>query len=333
MSKGYFIFCILILWSASIIAQKPGDKVLSVFVDEYNQQWFGTDKGLLRKCGDVWKAYNTQPGSPGIVNDLELQSMELAVIWIGTTKGIIKVNYTATEIRSAIFYDSLLTTFKSNNIRAIAFDNLSAGYFSTPAGIGVFTNAVWKFYTRLFEVFRNEFTSVKAKGDTIYFGTKGEGVARITRYLDGYTGASAYVTPWSALPGDSITCIFFDSKGHQWYGTNKGITRHIGNAAKEGWDFSLTDELPNQHVTAIAEDKQGNIWIGTRGGLVELGTDLNIINTWLVSNGLPSDVINDIYIGKDQTLWIGTDLGASHFNGSSFSNIRTSDFTKDFIDL
>ena len=324
---------ILLLYLEQIYAQRPGDKVLSVFVDEFDHQWFGTDKGLLRKCGDIWKPYNTQPGSPGIVNDIELQNTEPAVIWIGTNTGIIKVNYSADAIRSATFYNSSVTSFKSDNINAITFDNKSAVYFSTPAGIGVFVNAVWKFYTRLFEVFRNEFTSAKAKGDTIYFGTKGEGVARITRYLDGYTGASAYVTPWSALPGDSITCIFFDSKGHQWYGTNKGISRHIRSAAKEGWDFSLTDELPNKHVTAIAEDKQGNLWIGTMGGLVKLSPGLNIINTWFVSSGLPSDVVNDIFIEKDQTVWIGTDLGASHFNGSVFSNIRTSDFAKDFIDL
>jgi hypothetical protein len=45
------IFIILITYTLN--AQKPGDMVLSIFVDEFGCQWFSTDNGLLRKCGDT----------------------------------------------------------------------------------------------------------------------------------------------------------------------------------------------------------------------------------------------------------------------------------------
>jgi ligand-binding sensor domain-containing protein len=333
MSERFLLFCFFILVGKVITPQVPGDKVRSVYVDEYGQQWFGTDKGLLRRCGDGWKTYNTGTNSPGIVNVIEHQEGINGVIWIGTNSGIIRINYSSKSILNSVHYNSVQTEFKSDKIKAIAFDNKLTGYFATPAGIGVFSNTVWKFYTKLFEVFRNEFTSARVKGDTIYFRTIGEGVARITRYLDGYTGASAYVKPWSAIPSDTITCIFFDSKGHQWYGTNQGISRHVSNEAKEGWNFRLADELPDKHVTAIEEDFSGNIWIGTMRGLVKLNKDLKIINTWYVRNGLPSDIINDIFIENDKSVWIGTDLGVSHFNGHEFINIRTSRYARAFIDL
>ena len=334
MAKRIFL-CIYIftLSISKILAQKPGDKVFSIFADEFDHQWFGTDNGLLRKCGDIWKAYNTQPGLPGVVNDIKHQNTKVAELWIGTTMGIVKVSYSSTDITSSVIYNSSVTTFHSDSINSITFDEKNNGYFATPKGIGIFANAVWRFYTRLIDIVRNEFTSSGARGDTIYFGTRGEGVARVIKYIDGYTGASSYIRPWSFLTGDTITSVFIDLKGYQWYGTNKGISRHSNIEAKEGWDFTLTDQLPDKHVTAITGDNKGNIWIGTMGGLVELSNDLSRINTWNSVNGLPSDAVHAIFIDKDQSVWIGTDLGASHFDGSVFSNFKTSDFAKDYIDF
>jgi ligand-binding sensor domain-containing protein len=333
MSLRSFLVCIVLFCVSEIMAQKPGDKVLSLFVDEFNQVWFGTDKGLLRKCGDVFKAYYALPGSPGQVNDIKHPKTVDSELWIGTTTGIIRLIYSSSDIRSSTFFDTTATTSASKNIRALEFDDRNVCYFTTSRGIGIFANSAWRFYTKFFDIIRDEFTSIGAKGDTMYIGTLGEGVARIVKRADGYTGASSYITPWSAIHGDSINAILIDSKGNQWYGTNKGLSRHSSTEAKEGWDISLIDELPDRHVTCLAEDTRGNIWIGTRGGLVELDSDLTRINTWTSEKGLPSDVINCIFVCKDQSVWIGTDLGASYFNRSVFFNIRTSDYGNNFIQL
>ncbi len=324
---------VLFLCISGIFAQKPGDRVLSIYVDEFDHQWFGTDNGLLRKCREVWKAYNIKPGYPGIINDIRHQNIKDPELWLGTTRGVVKVVYSSLNISSSVVYDSSITSFHSDIINSITFDDKNIGYFTTPIGIGIFAKAIWRFYTRLIDIIRDEFTSAAAKGDTIYFGTKGEGVARVVKGVDAYTGASAYLRPWSSLTGDSVTSIYIDTKGQQWYGTNNGISRHSNIEAKEGWDFSLTDQLPDKHVTTITGDVSGNIWIGTRGGLVKLGSDLKTINTWTVDDGLPSNVINTLFVDNDYSVWIGTDNGASHFNGTGFSNIKTSDYTRDFINF
>lgn len=326
--------CILCLFAItySLTAQKPGDKVLSVFVDEYGHQWFGTDSGLLLKNSDVYKAYFTGPDIPGTVNDIEHQDTpEGPVMWIGTNSGIIRISYLSDVIISGTFYTAGATKFQSDIINAIAFDNKNTGFFTTSSGIGIFAKDVWSYISKIKDIDKNKFTAAKAKGDTIYLGTNGEGVARMVKTVDGYSGASSFVNPWSALTGNNITCIFIDSKGYQWYGTDKGISRHSKMDAKEGWDFSLTDQLPNQYITCISEDNYGNIWIGTRGGLVKLSPYLSVAATFTESNGLPSCSINDIFIEKDGSIWVGTDLGAAQFKGSSISNIRTSEYTKNFI--
>lgn len=329
--KPALILFLLILIFFQVPAQQSGDKVRSIYIDEYGNQWFGTDSGLLRKQKDVWKGYYLKTGLPCVVNDIKKKNRNDQDLWIATSAGLYKVSYTAEAISGITEFNSSKTNFRSDEINAITFDEKDAGYFATPKGIGVFVNEVWKFYTRLQDIFRNEFTSVRAKADTVYFGTKGEGIARIVRNIDGYTGASSYISPWSPLPGDSITSVFIDSGGNQWYGTTRGLTRHSNTEAKEGWNFSLTDEIPCRYVTSIAEDRLGNFWIGTHCGLFKLSADLRKLDIWTVKDGLPSDRINCIYPDKDQSVWIGTSRGASHFAGSGFTNFRTSEFTRDLI--
>ncbi len=332
MSGRTNLFFLLLLIVSVSDAQKPGDKVLKVFVDEYGCQWFGTDKGLLRKSGDVWKAYPVQPDSPGIVNDIGHQlTPSGSVLWIGTMNGIIKITYSAKAVTSASRFTSKTNSFLSDIINGITFDKYASAFFATPAGIGILANATWRFITKIKDISDNKISSARAKGDTIFFGTTGEGVARLVRSVDGYSGATSFVPPWSALAGNNITCVFIDSKGHQWFGSDKGLSCHSKFDAKEGWDDLYTEKLPDQYVTVITEDKSGNIWVGTHGGLVRFSSGQSAVSTWTIADGLPSAIINDIFIDKDGSLWIATDLGAAHFNGSGFSGIKTSDYAKDFL--
>jgi ligand-binding sensor domain-containing protein len=159
----------------------------------------------------------------------------------------------------------------------------------------------------------------------------GEGVARIVKNVDAYTGASSLMAPWSALPGNDITCIFVDSKGYRWFGSDYGLSRHSGPEAKEGWDESYAKYLPDPRVSSIAEDRNGNIWIGTFGGLVRFTRgEKGNLSVWTVEKGLPSNTILDIFITQQGSLWIGTDRGAACFDGSGFSVLKTSDQAKAF---
>lgn len=327
------LFCIFIFISISAIAKKPGDKVLAIYIDEFGHQWIGTDNGLLVRFGNTAKAYKVNPGSPGIVTDIVSQDANgTPVIWIGTENGTGRIKYNSEGITAFSFFSKDTTKFNSEIINAIDFDNKNSGFFVTPVGVGIFSNNIWEYRTDFFDIYENKFTSVRAKGDTIYFGTEGEGVGRMVSSVDGYTGASSLVRPWSPIVNDTINYIFFDSKGNQWYGTNKGLSRHSKLDAKEGWDFSLTDQLQNKYITCIAEDKSGNLWIGTRGGLVLLSSSLEIKKTFTVNDGLPSDNVCTVCV-YDESVLVGTEMGLAHLQGMEISITKTSDYTKDFIDL
>ncbi len=65
-----------------------------------------------------------------------------------------------------------------------------------------------------------------------------------------------------------VNCIFQDSKGFIWIGTQNGLNRFDG----EKFDiFSYnpveTNSISNNWIFAISEDNDKNLWIGTKGGL------------------------------------------------------------------
>lgn len=332
MNKCLIVY--LLLLSAFVShAQNRGDTVNAVFSDGYGSTWFGTDYGLLRKTGNTWKAYFTKDSEPGYVNSLtNQQTTPDNTLWIGTMKGVTKATYNAAGILSAVPYHKGNTLLQSDTVNNIAVSQFNTCFFATPAGLGILLDNVWSFIKTIGDVSSAEFKSAKAMGDTIYIATHGKGVARLVQKVDGFTGASSYVKPWSALPSDDVNCVFIDSKRNQWYGTSEGLARHTSIKAKEGWDIYLTSELPNPHINAIAEDPDSNIWIGTPGGLTKLEIDSThiTITNYTSTEGLPDNHINSIYVLGNNSIWIGTDKGASYYDGTKFENVLTSAYARDF---
>lgn len=65
-----------------------------------------------------------------------------------------------------------------------------------------------------------------------------------------------------------VNCIFQDSRGYIWLGTQNGLNRFDG-ATFEVYNFNPfdTNSISNNWIYAIDEDSDGNLWVGTKGGL------------------------------------------------------------------
>jgi ligand-binding sensor domain-containing protein len=78
-----------------------------------------------------------------------------------------------------------------------------------------------------------------------------------------------HLTIDDGLSQNKINCIYQDSRGYMWFGTNEGLNKY------DGYEFTVfgkgnnnLEKLSDDWVQCIFEDSKGNLWIGTgTGGL------------------------------------------------------------------
>ena len=128
------------------------------------------------------------------------------------------------------------------------------------------------------------------------------------------------------LSSNHVKCIFQDSFGFIWFGTDKGITRYDGrnfviynNNPKDSLSLSHND------VTRIIEEPgTRNLWISTLGGLNYFDRKNKIFKRFLydsLSNSVSNNVIYDIAYA-DSTLWIGTQGYLDAFRNGKFTHYK-----------
>jgi ligand-binding sensor domain-containing protein/signal transduction histidine kinase/CheY-like chemotaxis protein/AraC-like DNA-binding protein len=108
-----------------------------------------------------------------------------------------------------------------------------------------------------------------------------------------------------------IKCIYKDSRGFMWFGTDDGLNLY------DGVSFTIFENTPddpgsisNSDINAIAEDSGGRLWIGTAKGLNLFDREhfsfLRISDTLAGEQDIARMYINSIYIDSDSAVWIGT---------------------------
>ena len=76
------------------------------------------------------------------------------------------------------------------------------------------------------------------------------------------------------------------------------------------------DALPRSPVISLAQTRNGDVWMGTRdAGLFRLTGG----KTLAIHRGLPDLKVNCVAPDGDQGLWVGTDNGVAHWNGSELT--------------
>ncbi|MFN8209274.1 MAG: two-component regulator propeller domain-containing protein [Bacteroidales bacterium] len=122
----------------------------------------------------------------------------------------------------------------------------------------------------------------------------------------------------NGLLDEKIHCVFQDSKGWIWLGTDYGAYRFDGYTFTS---FDLNDEssiiLSNALIRVIYEDAQGIVWIGTDfQGLFKYDISKNLLEQFK-DKGFTHNSVWDILADGKHNLWLGTEGGLNYFNTST----------------
>lgn len=93
-----------------------------------------------------------------------------------------------------------------------------------------------------------------------------------------------------------VNCVFQDSRGFLWFGTQNGLNKYNGyNFEVYTYNPVDTNSLSNNWVYSIDEDRQGNLWIGTKGGLNQFDPGKSSFRRIRFSSGSDTVVAGYVY--------------------------------------
>ena len=129
------------------------------------------------------------------------------------------------------------------------------------------------------------------------------------------------------LPNNSIKCLFKDSRGLMWIGTEAGLCCYDGSSFKI---YNETNGLKYSEVWAIAEDNDHNLWLSLYGnGLAKF--DGKKFTYFGKKEGLINTGIRKIFYSKKHNcLVLGTENGLSLFDGKHFKSFLRKTSIKHF---
>jgi len=84
----------------------------------------------------------------------------------------------------------------------------------------------------------------------------------IPRILSAQNYPTRHFSLHDGLPSMAIRCIYKDTRGLLWIGTDAGLCTYDGKSFRI---FKASEGMTASQVWAIAEDEKGNMWIGSHG--------------------------------------------------------------------
>jgi hypothetical protein len=222
----------------------------------------------------------------------------------------------------------------------------------TNGGIWVGTegNGVWRYQTQLQKW--TQWTSKNGLGDDIVLSLACDNQGRIWaghshHGVSVWNGAGAHEAGgWKNYDvfngplGERVFDIAVNPQdGDVWMATNAGLARY--HAEREWKYYHRGTGLPSDQINALSFGDNGTLYAATKCDGLVISSKADDYTTWrhIVSpfpkmpltaagTGLPSNVLNDVLVAKDGTVWAGTlnGLARSADSGQAWEFLRGQDW-------
>ncbi|MBQ9232284.1 MAG: helix-turn-helix domain-containing protein [Prevotella sp.] len=278
--------------------------VQSVYVDDTNLLWIGTEKSGVAFYGDniykfqasfngditaiaqdaegnIWYGTNDKGviGYEGSLASQKVSCMETTPdgsIWVGSRQnGLTRIKGGSSSIFSAA-RDSMKTLI-DDHINALSKDNSGNLWIATNGGLQVYNPKMNTFsaYTRENGMLNtNNITSLfYGKNNTLLIGTS-EGMVMLNLSNREKTILTGNSSNLKTFTNNYITQVYEDSRGLIWVGTREGL--NVLNTTTDSLNY-ITEKngLCNNSICGITEDNNSNIWVTTSNGISRIVVQRN----------------------------------------------------------
>ncbi|KAB2878346.1 hypothetical protein F9K33_13620 [bacterium] len=273
--------------------------------------WITTDAGLCRwnnnKLTNYFVDENVSTNScHSILEDRE------GTIWVGTDGGgCFKIPY------QNIYNFTMKEGLSANVANAVTGDTRGNIYIGTDNGVDVFDGKKLVSISKNWIKSGNTVWSLKNDSkETLWIGAE----RNLFAYRNGTVTDHKEIYRISDSP---ILDIAEDNQNTMWFGTLNGL---IVYDRGKSYFYDNKNGLPGNQIWCVFVDKQDCIWLGINGGLARIDNKEKLdslkFRIWVTSDGLQDNTVNVVTQDGEGAYWIGTDMGFSKFDGSTFTNYK-----------
>lgn len=149
-------------------------------------------------------------------------------------------------------------------------------------------------------------------GENLWVGTERGGLNTYSPYRQKFNVVFTDAAGEADLRDEFIQTLYMDRRGQLWLGTaEQGLIRYDNQMSRVLDRYRYEPDNPlglsDGRISALAEDPYGNFWVGTSQGLYRLDRERNVFQFLDVPPG--GGAVYSLYMGNDNNLWVGTDLG------------------------
>ncbi|PCJ01171.1 MAG: hypothetical protein COB15_01680 [Flavobacteriales bacterium] len=255
----------------------------------------------------AFKSYSLDEGLPQTTIEAIIQDQK-GYLWVATHGGA--AYFDGHQFRDFTTSEGLINNYVFD-IKEDCYGNI---WFATNGGVTVYTaSEVEPFVINFTEkdgLASNRVMTLLERDGEMIFGTA-KGLCSVkfgnsdVNPLSNKKNIIAVSRIYPQFNEKKIRCLFYDSRGQLWVGTNAdGVAKIADNTTF----YSLEDGIPNNEVLTIKEDNDGNIWIGTANGLAKLTYVNNEVSKILPVTKLGARAaklhVRSIYFDDDGTLYL-----------------------------
>lgn len=309
--------------------------IWSVYIDRSNLLWVGTFGAGINKLDleeSKFSLYKREVNNPNSINSNSVRGIyedEKGILWVGGYGGLNKIDRENNIINRYQGDDKIVSVY------AICPDKQDTDILwigSEGRGLYKFNKKTKVFKSMLSEDLKvtHVFSIQDDHEGNLWLGAQSgfysfnKATGEYSQILRDYSAKVILANRYSA-------CVFIDSKGAIWVGTNgNGLIKYdkVKNSFKEfEHKTDNPNSISNNSIKSIFEDNEGKLWIGTNGGGLNkfIEKEERFIH-YTEKDGLPNNVVYGILEDKKHHLWLSTNKGISKFDKT---NISFKNFTAD----